>query len=56
MFPYDKRIEAVELLIKYDLQYTKVIQELGYPSINGLRKWYKEYQVVNTAPKEPCLR
>ena len=44
MFSYEKRIQAVELLIKYDLQYTKVIQKLGYPSISGLRKWYKEYQ------------
>jgi len=28
MFPYKKRVKAVELLVKYDMQYTKVIQEI----------------------------
>ena len=43
MFTYENRNEAVKLLIKYDMSYSDVIRELGYPSKMALRNWYKEY-------------
>lgn len=43
MFSYDERIKAVKLLIQYDLSYSTVIRELGYPSKQSLRNWYNEY-------------
>ena len=43
MFSYEDRIKAVKLLIKYDMSYSHVIRELGYPSKESLRNWYKEY-------------
>lgn len=44
MFPHEDRIKAVKLLIKYDMSYSEVIRELGYPSKGSLRKWYQEYK------------
>jgi len=43
VFSYEDRIKAVKLLIKYDMSYSHVIRELGYPSKESLRNWYKEY-------------
>ena len=43
MFSYKNRIKAVKLLIKYDMSYSDVRRELGYPSKESLRKWYREY-------------
>jgi transposase InsO family protein/transposase-like protein len=43
VFSYKERIKAVELLIKYDMAYSDVRKQLGYPSKNSLRSWYKEY-------------
>lgn len=43
MFSYDQRLKAVKLLIQYDLSYSTVIRELGYPSRRSLREWYYEY-------------
>ena len=39
----EERLKAVRLLIKYDMMYSKVIKELGYPSRCALRDWYYEY-------------
>lgn len=36
MFSYEERIKAVKLLIKYDMSYSTVIRELGYPSKEAL--------------------
>ncbi len=44
MFPYKKHIKAVKLLIQYDMRYSTVIRELGYPSLKSLRNWYNEYR------------
>lgn len=41
---YEQRIRAVQLLIKYDMSYSTVIHELGYPDSGSLRGWYKEYK------------
>lgn len=44
MFTYEQRIKAVKLLIQYDMKYTTVIRELGYPSRMALVEWYKEFK------------
>ena len=45
MYTYEQRVKAVKLLIQYDMSYSVVIHELGYPSSAvSLRSWYKEYQ------------
>jgi transposase-like protein len=43
MFSYEERMKAVKLLIKYDMSYSDVMRELGYPSRKALSIWYKEY-------------
>ncbi|WP_211581850.1 transposase [Mobiluncus mulieris] len=44
MFSVEQRRVAVELFIKYDYSVSAVIRELGYPSTNSLRSWWREYQ------------
>ena len=44
MFSVEQRRVAVELFIKYDYSVSAVIRELGYPSANSLRSWWREYQ------------
>ena len=43
MFSYEERIKAVKLLLKYDMSYSTVIREIGYPSKQSLWNWYNEY-------------
>ncbi|MDF2672541.1 MAG: transposase [Clostridiales bacterium] len=43
MFSYEERIKAVKLLLQYDMSYSTVICELGYPSKESLWNWYNEY-------------
>ena len=43
MFSYEDKINAVKLLLKYDMSYAQVVRELGYPERSTLRSWYKEY-------------
>lgn len=45
MYSYEQRVTAVKLLIQYDMSYSTVIQELGYPNNSkSLRYWYEEYE------------
>lgn len=44
MYSYEQRIKAVKLLIQYDMMYSTVICELGYPNRSSLKAWYKEYE------------
>jgi len=44
MFSYEERLKAVKLLPQYDMSYSTVIRELGYPSKESLRNWYYEYR------------
>ena len=44
MYSYEKRMRAVELYVKYDLNIAAVIRELGYPSRGMLYLWYKEFK------------
>ena len=46
MYSYEQRIKAVQLLIKYDMSYSTVIHELGYPDSKSLRGWYREYKAT----------
>lgn len=43
MFTHEERERAINLYLQYDCSPSAVIRELGYPSRNILRKWYKEY-------------
>lgn len=43
MFSYEERIKAVKLLLQYDMSYSTVIREPGYPPKKSLRNWYNEY-------------
>ncbi len=43
MYSYADRLKAVKLYIKYDHRVATVLQELGYPSKNALKQWYREY-------------
>jgi len=44
MYAINEKIKAVELLIQYDMHYSAVIRELGYPDPHSLRHWYNEYK------------
>ena len=53
MYSYEQRVNAVELLIQYDMSYATVMRELGYPSsTESLRGWYREYQKNGMIHKE----
>ena len=52
MFSYEQRTRAINLLIQYDMAYSTVLRELGYPSRQGLIKWYKEYIEYGDLHKE----
>lgn len=43
MYSYEDRIRAVELYIKLGLRVRPTIRQLGYPSKNALKGWYREY-------------
>lgn len=44
MFSLEERTAAVKQLIDFDLQYTKTIRALGYPTdCRTLKSWYEEY-------------
>lgn len=43
MFSHEERVKAIQLFLKYDCSYADTVRELGYPSVEALRKWYKEY-------------
>jgi len=48
MYSYEERMRAVQLYIKYYFSPSDVIYEIGYPSRNRLRQWYKEYIETGT--------
>lgn len=58
MYSYDDRIRAVELYIKLGKRVRPAIRQLGYPTKNALKGWYREYQQrldlrVGYAGREP---
>jgi transposase InsO family protein len=58
MYSYDDRIRAVELDIKLGKRIGPTIRQLGYPTKNALKGWYRAYQQrlelpVGYARREP---
>lgn len=44
MFSYEDRLRAVQLYIKLGKRIGLTIRQLGYPTKNALRNWYREYE------------
>jgi len=44
MYSYEDRIRAVELFIKLGKRVRSTIRQLGYPTKNALKCWYREYE------------
>lgn len=51
MYSYEVRIRAVELFIKPGKRARPTIRQLGYPTKNSLKGWYREYQQYEDLPK-----
>ena len=43
MYSYEDRLRAVRLYIKLGKRIGLTIRQLGYPTKNALRSWYREY-------------
>jgi putative transposase len=50
MHSYEDRMRAVALYIKLGKRVQATIRELGYPTKNTLRCWYREYERVQDLP------
>lgn len=44
MYSYEDRIRAVKLYIKLGKRTRSTIRQLGYPTKNALKSWYREYE------------
>lgn len=44
MYSYEQRLRAVELYIQLGKRVGATIRQLGYPTKNALKSWYREYQ------------
>ncbi|MEC5217774.1 putative transposase, partial [Actimicrobium sp. GrIS 1.19] len=44
MYSYEDRIRAVKLFIKLGKRTGPTIRQLGYPTKNALKRWYREYE------------
>ena len=44
MYSYEDRIRAVKLYIKLGNRTGPTIRQLGYPTKNALKSWYREYE------------
>ena len=44
MYSYDERIRAVKLYLKLGKRTGPTIRQLGYPTKNALKSWYREYK------------
>ncbi|MFC0281343.1 IS3 family transposase [Falsigemmobacter intermedius] len=58
MYSYEERMRAVALYIKLGKRPHATIRELGYPSRNALKAWYREYEQqqdlpARSAPRQP---
>jgi len=43
MYSYADRLRAVELYIRLGKRLNATIRQLGYPTKNALKGWYREY-------------
>ena len=58
MYSYEDRMRAVALYIKLGMRVKATIRELGYPTKNALKGWYREYERCQSlrnasAPRPP---
>ena len=44
MYSYEERIRAVKFYIKLGKRIGPTIRQLGYPTKNSLKSWYREYE------------
>ena len=44
MYSYEDRLRAVRLYIKLGMRIGLTIRQLGYPTKNALKTWYREYE------------
>ncbi|MEO6659802.1 MAG: hypothetical protein ABIN44_05690 [Burkholderiaceae bacterium] len=44
MFSYEDRLRAVRLYIKLGKRPGLTIRQLGYPTKNALKTWYRKYE------------
>jgi transposase-like protein len=44
MYSYEDRIRAVKLFIKFGKRTGPTIRQLGYPTKNSLKDWYREHE------------
>ena len=44
MYSYEDRVRAVELFIKLGKRVRPTIRQLGYPTKNSLKGWFREYE------------
>jgi putative transposase len=44
MYSYEERIRAVKLYIKFRKRTGPTIRQLGYPTKNSLKSWYREHE------------
>ena len=50
MYSYDDRLRAVQLYIKLDKRIGLTLRQLGYPTKNALKTWYREYERRHDLP------
>jgi transposase-like protein len=43
MYSYKERSQAVKLCIRFGKRIQATIRQLGYPTKNSLKQWYREY-------------
>jgi len=56
MYSYKDRIRAVELYIKLGKRVRAAIRQLGYPTKNALKGWYREYKQSCDLPPGYAIR
>ena len=54
MYSYEDRVRAVRLYIKLGKRVGLTIRQLGYPTENALKSWYREYEERGDLP--PAMR
>ena len=50
MYSYDDRLRAVQLYIQLGKRAGLTIRQLGYPTKNALKTWYREYEQRHDLP------
>ena len=56
MYSYEDRLRAVQLYIKLGKRVGLTVRQLGYPTKNALKTWYREYEQRHDLPPATCAR